>query len=300
MAQDIDKIFQEYLKDISLTMISEKSSYAKQNKVIEEQFLRYGLTNEQLAQIIAEINGKAMQFITQYSNASALELVKLNENRPLLEAQIELAHKDIELKEKELIIKDKDLELKDKDLALKDKELVLKESEIQIREKELIMMQAELDIKEQELLIKQEQLKEMYAKISLISNQAATEIRKALNIDADTKSKDQSVKVQKQEEMLKEEQVKTQVQETALKESQTSETSAKECLIRKQCETEEKQQGLIAIQTGLVSRQVVGYDDNRRVKKSEHLSNLAGFAVNAGADGMSGMVTAATHAANQI
>jgi len=100
--------------------------------------------------------------------------------------------------------------------------------------------------------------------------------------------------------MLKEEQVKTQVQETALKESQTSETSAKECLIRKQCETEEKQQGLIAIQTGLVSRQVVGYDDNRRVKKSEHLSNLAGFAVNAGADGMSGMVTAATHAANQI
>jgi len=221
--QTVKDTFNGYLKDISLTMIDQESSYTKQIKVIEEQFLRFGLTNEQLAQILAEINGKATQYITQYANASAMELIKLDENRPLLEAQIELARKELEIKEKDLEIKTKDLELKDKELEMKDKQIAI--------------MTQELEIKKQELLIKQEQLKEMYAKIALINAQVTTE---------------------------------------------------------------GIQQGLIANQSKLVARQEKGYDDNRRVKKSEHLSGLAGFAVNAGADNANTMVQNANQAANAI
>ena len=155
-------------------------------------------------------------------------------------------------------------------------------------------------IKQEELLIKKEQLKKTKAEIILINNQAASELKKALNIAADTSLKDQQEEVAKKDVLLKSEQKLTQVQETALKKAQVSETNSKKSLIDAQKATEAQQQGLLSRQQGLVQRQTIGYDDNRRVKRSEHLSNLAGFAVNSGADGMGGMVSAATHAANSI
>ncbi len=155
---NIDQVFRGYLKDISNGMIDEQSSYDKQLKNIDEQFLRYGLTNEQMATLLSEINGKATQYITQYANASALELVRLQINQPLLEAEILL-------KEKELELKDKDLLIKDKELAIKEQELALAEKELEIKEKELVKIDAE---------------------VILITNQAATELQKARLIQAQT------------------------------------------------------------------------------------------------------------------
>ena len=300
MAQEIDKIFQQYLADISTTMIDDKSTYTKQTKVIEEQFLRYGLTNEQLAQIISEINGKAMQFITQYANASALELVKLNENRPLLAAQIALAEKELELKEKDLELKEKDLALKDKELALKDRQIEMQEKDIALKEQQLLIQQEELKIKQQELILKQEQLKEMTAKIALIEAQTTSEASKNKVLIADEKTKTAQTKNLGAEFDVIVEKKNTQIQETAVKRAQAAEIDAKKLLIDAQKITEGKQQILLGSQSTLVLRQVAGYDDNRRVKKSEHLSNLAGFAVNSGADGADAMVSNATHAANAI
>ena len=297
---EIDKIFQQYLADISLTMINDKSSYTKQNKAIEEQFLRYGLTNEQVAGIIAEINGKAMQFITQYSNASALELVKLNENRPLLEAQIALANKELELKDKDLELKEADLKLKEKELELKDKELDLKDKELEIKIEQLAQMKIDGEIKLQELEIKKQELEIAKEKLMLTRAQTETEKKKPAKLVADTALVNAQVGIAGVDKLIKTQQKLTEVQKTELTKQQGLESQKKQCLIAAQCTSEAKQQALLGSQKSLVDRQKTGYDDNRRVKKSEHLGNMAGFAVNSGADGASGMVSAATTAANQI
>ncbi len=267
-----DKVFQEYLAEISNVMIDEKSSYRVQLDVIEEQFLKFGLTNEQLAQIISDINGKATQYITQYANASAIELIKRDENRELLEQQVLLAKEEVLIKKKELLIK-----------------------------------KEELEIKKQDLLIRIEELEGTKAKTKLTEAQVLTEVQKELLMKEQIKTeiqetalKKEQVLTQKKETILKGNQGLTEVQEKLLKTESIKESKAKECLIRAQCVTEGKQQGLLSYQAGLVGRQTTGYDDNRRVKKSEHLSGIAGFAVNAGADDAGSMVTAATAAANSI
>jgi hypothetical protein len=151
MAQTNEEKFLKYLGDISNKMIDETSSFSKQIKQIEQQKISFGLTNETFAKAITEINMEATKVITNMANSSAMELLKIEVNQPLLDAEIKLKEKDLELKEK-------DLELKDKDLILKDKELELKTKELELADKEIA-------IKEQELLLKTEELKLMYQKI---------------------------------------------------------------------------------------------------------------------------------------
>ena len=153
--------FLKYLGDISKSMIDEKSSVAMQIRKVEEQFLKFGLTNEQFSTVIAEINKAGTQYMTQYANASAMELLKIEINQPLLDAEIELKRKELELKDKELALKDKELEIKDKDLELKTKELEIKEQE--------------LAIKREELKLKQQEVLESQAKVKLINAQVTTE-----------------------------------------------------------------------------------------------------------------------------
>lgn len=197
----------KYLGDISAKMVSEDSVFTAQMEEIVNRKLEFGLTNEQFAEVSSKVHTAATQFITQYANSSALELVKLDIQQPLLDAQIAIAEKDLELKDKELEIKDKDLELKDKDLELKDKELELADKEIAIKEEELQLMYQKIAESEQKIL-----------------------------------------------------------------------------LMQQQTITETKQQGMILAQTGLVTRQTVGYDDNLYVKAGEFQGSLASFAVNAGSD----------------
>lgn len=165
MAIDIEETFLEYLGDISTKMVDDDSVFQKQLTDIGKQKLKFGLTNEQYAQALTQVHVGATQFITQYSNSSSIELLKLELNQPLLDAQIALAEKDLELKDKELELKDKELEL----------------------------MALQINIAEQELLIKQEELKLMYAKIDeieqkilLMKEQTITETKQQGMIDAQT------------------------------------------------------------------------------------------------------------------
>lgn len=290
---DIEVHFMKHLVKISTTMIDKDSSYATQMKVIEEQFQKYGLTNEQFASITSEINGAATQYITQYANASSLELVKLEQNQPLLEAQIELAKKDLELKEK-------DLELKDKDIALKEKELLLKDKELELKDKELTIMDKEIAIKEAELLIRQEELNKMYAEIKLIDAKVLTETKNLDLIDQEILVKKQQVLLAQQDVLVKKKDVELKTQEILLKAQQVKESQAKECLIRSQCVTEGKQQGMITAQTGLVNRQTAGYGDNMLVKAAEFQGGLASFAVNSGSDTAGSAITAFQTTINQM
>ena len=171
--------FVSYLEQISKKMISETSSYSTQIKKIEDQLIRFGLTNEQFAVAITEVNKAATQFITQYANSSAIELIRLETQQPLLDAQIELANKDLEIKDKEIAIKEKDLELKDKELELKDKE-------IEIATKELELKQADVALKEQQIL-------ESQAKVQLIQAQTQTEVTQRGLIQAQTALIDRQV-----------------------------------------------------------------------------------------------------------
>ena len=102
MSREID--FTKYLKEISLSMIEDGSSYDKQIKAIEWQFDRFGLTNEQMAQLLSEVNGKATQYITQYANSSALELMKLDENKELLDAEVALKKQELLLEQFRIVI----------------------------------------------------------------------------------------------------------------------------------------------------------------------------------------------------
>ena len=242
--EKVSDTFKTYLSEISLKMVDEGSSYMQQNKAIEDQFMRLGLSNEQLAQIISEVNGKAMQFVTQYANASAMELIKLDENRELRAVELEIAKKNLELKTVEIDIEKANLKLKAKELEIKIEELAIKKIELEIKGEELAIKKRELDKIEDEILLLQ----------------AKTDLTGA----------------------------------------QQEEAEASAGLLGNQSDTEEKQALLVAEQSKLVTRQESGYDDNRRVKKSEHLNGLASFAVNSGADGMAGMVSAATSAANEI
>ena len=45
---------------------------------------------------------EATKVITQYANASAMELLKIEVNQPLLDAEIALKEKELEIKEKDL------------------------------------------------------------------------------------------------------------------------------------------------------------------------------------------------------
>jgi len=170
MTQSNEGKFVQYLGNISNKMIDENSSFAKQLKDIETQKIKFGLTNEQYAQALTQIHIEATKTITQFANNSAMELLKIEVNQPLLDA--------------ELALKEKDLEVKDKDLELKNKELELKDKELEIKDKELEMISKELEIKDQELLIAKEKLKlmeeqiiEIQAKVGLIEAQILTELR---------------------------------------------------------------------------------------------------------------------------
>jgi len=282
--ENIDVKFRKYLVDISNGMVDKDSSYQKQLTAINEQFLSYGLTNDQMAGLLAEVNGKATQYITQYANASAMEILKLEINQPLLEAEIALKEKELEIKEKDLILKDKEIALKEKDLLLKDKELKLKDKELEI-------MVLEISIKEQELLIKQEQLKEMYARIDLLIAQTKTEGFKADLTEQQVLVAVQDVLVRKQDVLLKQAQVSLTNQDILNKQQNVLESIAKESLIRSQCITEGKQQSMIIAQTGLVDRQTAGYGDNMLVKAAEFQGGLASFAVNSDSDSAQGAIT---------
>lgn len=158
MATIIETDFLKYLNSISAEMVDTESVFASQLKQIEEQKLKFGLTNEQYAEAITKIHVAASQFITQYANSSAMELVKLELNQPLLEAEIALKEKDLELKEKDLELKDKDLELKDKELDIKEQELLILQKELEIKEEELKLMYAKIDEIDQKILLMKQQV----------------------------------------------------------------------------------------------------------------------------------------------
>ena len=176
---EIKEKFVQYLGDISNKLIDDQSSFTKQLTRIEKQFESFGLTNEQFSQIISKVNGTATQYITQYASGSSLELLKLEQQQPLINAQIALAEKDLELKEKDLLLKDKDLELKNKDLELKSKEL-------QIKEKQLQIMAQELAIKTKQLELMAQQIAESKAKEDLTRAQVLSENKQAAMIVAQT------------------------------------------------------------------------------------------------------------------
>jgi len=170
--EHLDTELLDHITKISKKLIEKDSAFDVQLKKLEEYKLTFGLTNAEFAEMASKIHVTATEFLTKYATSSAMELLKLELNQPLLDAQISLAQKELELK-------DKDLTLKDKDIALKELELAIKAEELEIKKQELEIAKEKLKLIEQQVL-------ESKAKVELIEAQVITEGKQQSMIVAQT------------------------------------------------------------------------------------------------------------------
>ena len=155
MAQtEIEKKFLQYSDSITVELTDEKSMLEKGRKTIEQQFDRFALTNEQIAPIVSEVYLTSIKSTNQQIISGALELIKLEKDNELKDAQIALAKIDLKIKGKELEIKTVELEIK----------------------------YAELEAKKLEVDLTKEKINETKAKTCLITEQCASERAKQVDL----------------------------------------------------------------------------------------------------------------------
>ena len=246
---DIEKLFLQYSESVLDDLVNDKSTVQMENKRLEQEFLSFGLTNEQISKVIAESTINNVKTLSSLTMSTALELLKTEKDNELKDAEIDL-------KKKELEIKDKDLELKNKELLLKDKELLLKDKELDKIDAEIDLLEAQEDTELKKSL-------DLAASAALKGKQALTQVKEALDLVASTN--------------LKEAQKATEI-EKALEVEQAA------ALKMNQAATELKQALLVEHQGLLVKRQKEGYGDNMLVKAGEFEGGLASFAINSAPD----------------
>lgn len=84
----IDTEYAGYLNTIITEMTKSDSFMDLQDKEIEKQFNRFGLTNEQVALVISQTAAAKMQFVNQFATAGAMELIKEQRAQELADAEI--------------------------------------------------------------------------------------------------------------------------------------------------------------------------------------------------------------------
>ncbi len=169
----IETLYLQYLGSITDKMTDDKSLIETQAQRIDDQFLRFGLTNEQMAKILSEMHVATSEFATKNANMAALDLIKIEKDSEYKDAQIEILNAELELKEK-------DLELKDKELELKEADLLLKEKDLELKEQELLKMNAEIDLMEAKIITESKQQLNIVADTALKTKKAATETNQTL------------------------------------------------------------------------------------------------------------------------
>jgi len=99
-------LLQDYnanLDSVISTMIKNNSLRDKQRKELNKLFDDFGFTNDQIAQVIAQTVIAETQYLNQYGNMAAIELLKEARARELQIKQIEKIDKEIELLVKQII-----------------------------------------------------------------------------------------------------------------------------------------------------------------------------------------------------
>ena len=99
----ISEKFNEYLKSVVSTMIADDSLRDKQHKKLVELFDSFGLTSEQISQVMAQTLVAETQYINQFGTMGASKILEEERAGDLTTKQIEKLDKEIELIGKQII-----------------------------------------------------------------------------------------------------------------------------------------------------------------------------------------------------
>ena len=99
----INETFNTYLASILNEMTKTDSFTEKQFKQLEDLFDKFGLTTEEVSQVMAKSNVAQTQYINQFAVQGALELIKEEKQQELIDKQIEKVDKEIALLDKQII-----------------------------------------------------------------------------------------------------------------------------------------------------------------------------------------------------
>ena len=102
MDEEIDVRYLSYLSNITATMINETSLMAKQKTELNDLFLKFGFTNEEVSKIAGEVTAASTQFINQYATMGAIELIKEGRQQELIAAQIKKIEAEVLLVEAQI------------------------------------------------------------------------------------------------------------------------------------------------------------------------------------------------------
>ncbi len=167
MAELIGK-FKQYYGDIVEEMTGSDSILETHISRMEEQFKRFGFTNEQIAQVLTQVYTTSIEATNANASQSALQLLRIENEKDVSDKQAESIDADIALKECQLIGCQTDNEIKiiEKDILGEEYNLKLcqvkvcesdyqiKLVDLQIRNHDEYIRSVQEDITDQELLLK--------------------------------------------------------------------------------------------------------------------------------------------------
>ncbi len=103
MAEElINDRYIQYLQESVVALSDDGSLMKMQTEEINKLFLKFGFTNEQMAEIVGKMFATSTQYINQYATAGAIELIKEEKKSELISAQIEKVNAEILLVEAQI------------------------------------------------------------------------------------------------------------------------------------------------------------------------------------------------------
>ena len=173
------------------------SPYEKAMGLIEEQFNKYALSNDERFNASLQTLSSLVQNVTATSQQIALELVMQSEKLELENKNLQI---ELQIKAKQLEVLGREIELKEADSradnALKAKQLEVLEAEIPIKNKQLALADKEIALAEKKLLLADKEAEFNAKRAELIAAQADSERARKLAIERETKSYDDRLRIQ--------------------------------------------------------------------------------------------------------
>jgi len=154
MADLIGK-FKQYYNDNVAMMTGTGSILESHIARLEDQFRRFGFTNEQMAQILAQVYTTSIEATNANASRSALELISIENQKDVTDKQAELIDKDIQLKDVQIQLAEADLLLKKCQVKICETDYQIKQIDFDIRNHDAYIRSVQRDITDQELLLKE-------------------------------------------------------------------------------------------------------------------------------------------------
>jgi len=255
----------EYLGKISTKLMDKDGVYSNLTNNIQGLFEEYGFTNVEKAQVMAQIDAAAVQYLDQFSTAGAIELIKTDKANELVDKQKDKIDAEIRLIEQQLLLMKCQTTNECKQAAIIDAQLVEAEKKIELMDQEI---------------------EESKFKVQMMECQTKNECARSILIPLQAKELSEKIQYTKQ-----------QILKITADIDMVNCSSKNECdknalipveLKRMEAQTEDIEQKtkLTQEQQELVKRQTANYNDTLLVKAAEFQGGVASYALNAAATSM--------------